>query len=171
MPDRNTLIPSLPTMSMYSCSYKWSSLLQQTGAAGSSKQPSGSPSTSAHFAGELSGLSSNETRRGSTNTSSNQLLAKIRTRNAHTYSRAELRSSSVQDIHSESHGQLLSEMRDFIATQCKTDGQATTAELLKHFSHKLPSSDTVLFKSLLHEICTFHRHLGEGLWSLKPEFR
>ncbi len=148
--------------------------LQQS-EANPSKQPSGSPSTSAHFAGELSGLSScsssSETRRGSTNTSSNQLLAKIRTRNAHTYSRSELRSSTVQDIHSDGHGQLLSEMRDFIATQCKTDGQATTAELLKHFSHKLPSSDTVLFKSLLHEICTFHRHLGEGLWSLKPEFR
>lgn len=129
-------------------------------------------SSSTHFDGAMSGISSSsDSRCGSANTSSNLLLAKIRSRNAHTYSRTELRSGTVQDIHSNNHSQLLSELRDFIATQCKTDGQATTAELLRHFSHKLPSSDTVLFKSLLHEICTFHRHLGEGLWSLKPDFR
>ena len=131
-------------------------------------------SSSAHFDGAVSGTSTTSSQSrlgGSLSTSSNLLLAKIRTRNAHTYSRTELRSSVVQDIHGHDHGQLLSQLRDFIATRCKTDGQATTAELLKHFSEQLPSSDTVLFKSLLHEICTFHRHLGEGLWSLKPEFR
>ena len=130
-------------------------------------------SSSAHFDGAMSGTSttSGDSRRGSTNTASSFLLAKMRSRNAHTYSRMELRSGTVQDIHSSEQSLLLSELRDFIATQCKTDGQATTVELLKHFSHKLPSSDTVLFKSLLHEICDFHRHLGEGLWSLKPEFR
>lgn len=74
-------------------------------------------------------------------------------------------------IHDSSHGELLREMRDFIATQCKVDGQATTAEVLERFAKKLPQSDTATFKSMLYEICDFSRHRGDGLWSLKPEFR
>lgn len=131
-------------------------------------------SSSAHFDGKLSGTTATTSdhvlKLGSANTASNLLLAKIRSRNAHSYSLHDHRSSTVQDIHGRDHDQLLSQLRDFVATRCKKDGEATTAELLKHFS-KLPSSESVLFKSLLHEICTFHRHLGEGVWSLKPEFR
>ena len=74
-------------------------------------------------------------------------------------------------IHDDSHGELVREIRDFIATQGKVNGQVTTAELLAKFSKKLPNSDGALFRSMLYEICDFSRHLGDGLWSLKPEFR
>ncbi len=74
-------------------------------------------------------------------------------------------------IHDSGHGELLREIRDFIATQCKVDGQGTTAEVLGRFAMKLPHSNTATFRSMLQEICDFSRHQGEGLWSLKPEFR
>ena len=74
-------------------------------------------------------------------------------------------------IHDDSHGALLREIRNFVATEGKVNGQATTAELLERFSKKLPNSDVVLFKSMLYEVCDFSRHRGDGLWSLKPDFR
>ena len=94
----------------------------------------------------------------------------MRSRNAHTYSNNG-DGNGVVDIHHREHGELLKEIRDFIATQCRVDGQATTAEILVHFANRLPHSDTAMFRSMLHEICDFSRHLGEGLWFLKSEFR
>ena len=32
-------------------------------------------------------------------------------------------------------------------------------------------NDAATFKSMLYGICDFSRHRGDGLWSLKPEFR
>ena len=75
------------------------------------------------------------------------------------------------DIHGDVHSQLLKEIRDFIATQGRVNGQATTTEILDRFAKKLPCSDAAVFRSLLHEIYDFSRHRGDGLWSLKPEFR
>ena len=104
--------------------------------------------------------------------SSGVLLAKMRQRNTHiTKEGAETGMGGAEGIHDSRHGDLLREIRDFIATQCKVDGQATTAEVLGKFAKKLPTSDTAMFRSMLHEICDFSRHRDEGLWSLKPEFR
>lgn len=74
-------------------------------------------------------------------------------------------------IHGDGHCELVKEIRDFVATQGKVNGQATTAELLVKFANGLPRSDGPTFKSMLYEICDFSRHQGDGLWSLKPEFR
>ena len=74
-------------------------------------------------------------------------------------------------IHGDTHSELLREIRDFIATQGSVDGQATTAEVLGRFAGSLPGNDAATFKSMLYEICDFSRHKGDGLWSLKPEFR
>ncbi len=113
--------------------------------------------------------------KGSLQTSSSLLLAKMRSRNANTAitdNRSDVnREVQASGLHGGQHSDLLQEMRDFIATQCKVDGQASTAEILAQFSSRLPQGDTALFRSLLREICDFSRHLGDGLWSLKPEFR
>ena len=109
---------------------------------------------------------------GSLTTSSSVLLAKMRQRNAHTTSGgAEVGLGAAIGIHGDRHRELVKEIRDFIATQAKVDGQATTAELLERFAKDLPSSDGALFRSMLYEICDFSRHRGDGLWSLKPDFR
>ena len=90
----------------------------------------------------------------------------MRNRNSHA-----LPHYAVRDIHKSTHDSLMREIRDFIATQCKYDGQATTEELLGHFSTRLPSSDTATFRSMLREICDFSRVHGEGRWILKSQFR
>lgn len=96
----------------------------------------------------------------------------MRHRNTHTtLDGQEVGVGGAIGIHGDSHGELMGEIRDFIATQGKVNGQATTAELLERFSKKLPNSDVALFRSMLYEICDFARHHGDGLWSLKPEFR
>lgn len=74
-------------------------------------------------------------------------------------------------IHGDTHDALLREIRDFIATQGKVNGQATTTEVLERFAKELPNSDASTFRSMLYEICDFSRHRGDGLWSLKPEFK
>lgn len=96
--------------------------------------------------------------------------------------RSRVASSSDEDIgHEESvgatgvlpeHDELLVDIRNFVAFQASVDGQATTDELLLGFKAKLPPKDSALFKSMLNQICTFHRDFGsEGIWRLKPEFR
>ena len=131
-----------------------------------------------HFDGKDAGTSSSlSSQKGSLRTSSSVLLAKMRSRNATTAPttndgpRQADREVQPIDLHRDKHGQLLKDIRDFIATQCKVDGQASTSEILEMFSSRLPRSDTAVFRSLLNEICDFGRHLGDGLWSLKPEFR
>lgn len=118
-----------------------------------------------HFDGKASSFSSNSQSQGSINTSSSELLAKMRLRNAHTLP------GGSSGIHQGEHSELVREIRDFIATQCKVDGQASTEEILGRFANQLPTSDAAVFRSMLCEICDFARHRGEGLWSLKPEFR
>ena len=99
-------------------------------------------------------------------TSSTSLLSAMRSRNSHS-----LPQYAVKDVHKSAHDNLMREIRDFIATRCKFDGQATTDELLGHFLSRLPNSDTATFRSMLREICDFSRVNGEGRWFLKSQFR
>ena len=65
----------------------------------------------------------------------------------------------------------LREIRDFVACQCKKDGQATTAELIERFSGTAHEQTQSTFRSMLKEICEFYREHGTGIWRLKPEYR
>ena len=73
------------------------------------------------------------------------------------------------------HIELLTEIRNFVAFQADSagEGEATTDDLLRKFQKKLPPKQSPLFKALLTEICTFHRHhsTNKGIWRLKDEFR
>ncbi|XP_038638788.1 DNA excision repair protein ERCC-6 [Scyliorhinus canicula] len=109
--------------------------------------------------------------------SSSSLLAKMRARNHLTlFQRLEIDESSEPaaappPIPTE-HDELLVEMRNFVAFQASSDGQATTTELLREFQSKLSTAQTVIFRELLRNLCTFHRNgSGDGIWKLKPEFR
>lgn len=120
----------------------------------------------------FSGVPSADKASGSLNTSSSVLLAKMRQRNVHTTSDGqEAGVGGVTGIHGDSHGELVREIRDFIAIQGKVNGQATTSELLERFAAGLPHADVAVFRSMLYEICDFSRHRGDGLWCLKTEFR
>ncbi|XP_054718613.1 DNA excision repair protein ERCC-6-like [Uloborus diversus] len=68
--------------------------------------------------------------------------------------------------------ELLDEIRNFIAFQCAVDGEATTSEILAHFRERVPASQSPVFKSLLNNICDFHRTSdGRGVWKLKEDLR
>lgn len=70
------------------------------------------------------------------------------------------------------YDELLVDVRNFIAFQARTDGEASTQELLHEFESKLPAAQSCVFRELLRNLCTFHRSPnGEGVWRLKPEFR
>ena len=130
-------------------------------------QPSSSAEPKPHFSGDQMGMSS-ATAEGSEPVHSSQLLAKMRARNNLVVS---------ENANAESHGDqsddLLVQMRNFIALQCTTIGQATTQEILNEFGSKLPQSDSVLFRSMLRQICTFRRDSStkKGIWVLNDEFR
>lgn len=69
-------------------------------------------------------------------------------------------------------GDLLADIRNFIAFQAATDGEASTGELVAKFQHSLPSQQSPLFKAFLQQICDFRREQdGRGIWSLKEEFQ
>lgn len=131
-----------------------------------SKTSSGSDNKP-HFSGEQMGMSSASTE-GSEPVHSSQLLAKMRARNNLVSS-----SDTSADVPENESDSLLVEMRNFIALQCTTVGQATTQEILNEFGSKLPQSDTVVFRSMLRQICDFTRDsiTGKGIWMLKEEFR
>ncbi|XP_074647554.1 DNA excision repair protein ERCC-6-like [Tubulanus polymorphus] len=68
--------------------------------------------------------------------------------------------------------ELIEELRCFVAFQGSTmDGQATTQDIIQHFGDRLPTQDSVKFKAMLNQICTFQRMGGIGLWTLKTAFR
>ncbi|XP_041032112.1 DNA excision repair protein ERCC-6 isoform X1 [Carcharodon carcharias] len=110
--------------------------------------------------------------------SSSSLLAKMRARNHLTlFQRLESDESSEPAAAAPppvptEHDDLLVEMRNFIAFQANSDGQATTAEILQEFQPKLSTAQTAVFRELLRNLCTFHRNAsGDGIWRLKSEFR
>ena len=115
------------------------------------------------FTGEelQSGVESNTA--GSANLSSSLLLNKIQQRNAH-------KNGTNLPVNA-GHVEQLREIRDFIACQCSKDGQATTAELISHFSGSSHADSQSTFRSMLNEICEFYREDGIGTWRLKPEYR
>ncbi|KAL9956256.1 hypothetical protein ACROYT_G037709 [Oculina patagonica] len=119
-----------------------------------------------HFSGDLMGMSS-ATAEGSEPVHSSQLLAKMRARNNL------LLSNDSGEAPGNNGDDLLVQIRNFIASQCTTIGQATTQEILDEFGSKLPQSDSVVFRSMLRQICTFTRDSlsGKGIWLLKEEFR
>lgn len=56
----------------------------------------------------------------------------------------------------------------FVVFQGAVDGQATTKEVLVHFTPRLTQTKTPVFKEPLRNICHFHRTEGqEGTWRLK----
>ncbi|XP_071010982.1 DNA excision repair protein ERCC-6 isoform X2 [Oncorhynchus clarkii lewisi] len=70
------------------------------------------------------------------------------------------------------HDELLVELRNFVAFQGAVDGQASTKEVLDHFTPRLTHTQTPVFRELLRNICNFHRAKGqEGTWRLKPDYR
>ncbi|XP_048419473.2 DNA excision repair protein ERCC-6 isoform X4 [Stegostoma tigrinum] len=109
--------------------------------------------------------------------SSSSLLAKMRARNHLTLSQSlesdeSSEPTAVPPPVPTEHDELLVEMRNFIAFQASVDGQATTAELLQEFQSKLSPAQTVVFRELLRNLCTFHRNAsGDGIWTLKQEFQ
>ena len=118
-----------------------------------------------HFSGEQMGMSSTSAK-GSERVHSSQLLAKMRARNNLVPS-----SDANAGGPGNESDELLAQMTNFIASQCTTVGQATTQEILDEFGSKLPRSDTVVFRSMLRQICTFKRDSGKGIWVLREEFR
>ena len=121
-----------------------------------------------HFSGVQMGMSSS-TVEGSEPVHSSQLLAKMRARNNLVPSG----DTSTEGPGNDESDDLLVQMRNFIALQCTTIGQASTQEILDEFGSKLPQSDSVVFRSMLRQICTFTRDssTGKGIWVLKEEFR
>ena len=78
--------------------------------------------------------------------------------------------NSGSGIHTSTDHQLMKRIRDFVALECKTNGQASTGEILGKFAPDLPPSQSAVFRSMLHEICDFHRYHGEGVWTLKRDY-
>ncbi|KAL2769949.1 DNA excision repair protein ERCC-6 isoform 2 [Daubentonia madagascariensis] len=107
---------------------------------------------------------------------SSSLLAKMRARNHLILpERLESESGHLQEtsapLPATEHDDLLVEMRNFIAFQAHTDGQASTREILQEFESKLSASQSCVFRELLRNLCTFHRTSGgEGIWKLRPEY-
>ncbi|KAL4699330.1 hypothetical protein H8959_011987 [Pygathrix nigripes] len=107
---------------------------------------------------------------------SSSLLAKMRARNHLILPEClESESRHLQEasalLPTTEHDDLLVEMRNFIAFQAHTDGQASTREILQEFESKLSASQSCVFRELLRNLCTFHRTSGgEGIWKLKPEY-
>ncbi|QQP35453.1 DNA excision repair protein ERCC6like, partial [Caligus rogercresseyi] len=98
--------------------------------------------------------------------SAQDILSKINKRNAFSDLRAGDSSSSSEG------GELLADIRNYVAFQAAEDGFASTQELLDRFKSRLPPQKSHLFKALLKELCTFGRDSsGIGRWALKEEFR
>ncbi|XP_014666472.1 PREDICTED: DNA excision repair protein ERCC-6-like [Priapulus caudatus] len=100
---------------------------------------------------------------------SQQLLSRIRNRNHGSGEGDEL--SLTMETPSLAQTELLTDLRNFVAFQAATDGAARTEELLAKFNAE-EKINNVVFRSLLKQICDFHRTpSGGGIWKLKPEFR
>nr|XP_054762956.1 DNA excision repair protein ERCC-6-like [Lytechinus pictus] len=108
--------------------------------------------------------------------SSKSLLNRMRARN-HLQKDDDNRSSSDDEDRQRTasvgteHDGVMTEMVEFIGNHSQVPGQATTDELLKAFESKIEKSNSAMFRSMLRQICTFHRtQKKEGFWRLKAEF-
>ena len=68
------------------------------------------------------------------------------------------------------HDGLMTQIVEFISNSAQIPGQASTGELMRAFSEKIEKSNSVLFRSMLRQVCTFHRQQKDGIWRLKVEF-
>ncbi|XP_035695280.1 DNA excision repair protein ERCC-6-like [Branchiostoma floridae] len=128
-----------------------------------------------HFSGHVAG-----TKSSAEDVSSESLLNQMRLRNHIKLSLEAGNESGDEDNSQEAptapagseYDEMIVEIRNYIAFQASTDGQATTDELLDEFKGKLGTNKNVVFRSMLNRICTFHRGPGgNGVWALKPDFR
>ncbi|CAH1273323.1 ERCC6 [Branchiostoma lanceolatum] len=129
-----------------------------------------------HFSGHVAG-----TKSSSEDVSSESLLNQMRLRNHIKLSLEAANESGDEDNGRQEapaapagseYDEMIVEIRNYIAFQASTDGQATTDELLDEFKGKLGTNKNVVFRSMLNSICTFHRGSGgNGVWTLKPDFR
>ncbi|XP_019642720.1 PREDICTED: LOW QUALITY PROTEIN: DNA excision repair protein ERCC-6-like [Branchiostoma belcheri] len=128
-----------------------------------------------HFSGHVAG-----TKSASEDVSSESLLNQMRLRNHMKLSLEAGNDSGDEDNSPEAptapvgseYDEMIVEIRNYIAFQASHDGQATTDELLNEFKGKLGTNKNVVFRSMLNRICTFHRGpAGDGVWTLKPDFR
>ncbi|CAL8284140.1 unnamed protein product [Arctogadus glacialis] len=70
------------------------------------------------------------------------------------------------------HDELLVELRNFVAFQAAVDGQASTQEVLGHFTPRLSPQQAPVFRELLRSLCHFQRASGQGgMWRLKDSYR
>ncbi|GIY56968.1 DNA excision repair protein ERCC-6 [Caerostris darwini] len=102
--------------------------------------------------------------------SSSDLLLAIRNRKAVLGLNDSTSAVNIQQLRTE-HDELLTDLRCFISFQSAVNGQATTKELIEAFKHKIPISQTAVFKALLTKLCTFSRNSGDGTWYLRDEFK
>jgi len=58
------------------------------------------------------------------------------------------------------------DLRDFFATR---DGQASTNEILSHFSEAVSPADSFVFRSILKKLATLRPNTS--LWAIKEEYR
>ncbi|XP_060625307.2 DNA excision repair protein ERCC-6 [Anolis sagrei] len=127
--------------------------------------------SNSHFTGRVeAGESSSST------LDSSFLLAKMRERNHLPHRTDGQTDSRVQQAVAalpvaREHEELLMDVQNFIAFRVRVPGQASTQEILQEYESKLSVEQSCVFRELLRNICSFHRHSsGEGIWKLKPEF-
>ena len=95
--------------------------------------------------------------------SSSDLLSAIRDRNAR---ESELNDMDALDRDTE---ELIRNIHTFLSGRAPLPGQASTEEILTHFSY-LPENQSLLFKAILKKICTFAKVGGCGVWKLKLDY-
>ena len=71
----------------------------------------------------------------------------------------------------EENVELIRDIRCFVACGAAVDGQASTNEILEQFRARIPVETTARFKSMLKQLCSFHKIDGIGIWKLKPEYQ
>ncbi|KAM9324969.1 DNA excision repair protein ERCC-6 [Gastrophryne carolinensis] len=133
------------------------------------KQQEGSKTVPSHFSGETQLSESSNS-----GLASSSLLARMKARNHMLVPARETSESGAGAPPADptEHDELLTDMRNFIAFQAQTDGEASTQEVLQEFESKLSPSQSCVFRELLRRLCTFHRKTdGAGVWRLRPEFR
>ncbi|GIY20294.1 DNA excision repair protein ERCC-6 [Caerostris extrusa] len=86
--------------------------------------------------------------------SSSDLLLAIRNRKDVLGSNDSTSAVNIQQLRTE-HDELLTDLRCFISFQSAVNGQATTKELIEAFKHKIPISQTAVFKSTINQIMYF----------------
>lgn len=86
---------------------------------------------------------------------------------AHDISRASNTGGSVDTIYLD----MAEDLRMYLAFGARTDGQASTQEIMDKFGPRVAPNDSAKFRALLKQLCDFVRLDGVGIWKLRTEFR